>query len=507
MKTRSPRSSFHQAVVTSFAAGARPRARTRARSGARPGSPTSARSGRPRGCRGCRRSWASPVHPISSSVSRTTAATRLPSSNERPGLRVDVDPELVRLVDVGSPRRPGVEVDDREVGRPGDLRDLGHAELVGVAAGRERDTRGLDPLGPLLGHTLLVDHLALDAVGEAAQLRRPLVERAHDPVADREVVLDEVALRLLPGRKEHLVRVRHLDGAAADLELDERGRHLREPYPCVVRSRPFLQTGKPEGDMGMRKVLIPLGVVVLAIAAAAVGGRGEVRGGGAGGLREGQPRSRQGRPALDRHRQPGLPAVVRRRRDEGPAVEDQRPGQGTGASSRRSRTRSRSGSASPRARSTGSTRPSTRRSRPGKKSFDFDINQVSYSPQRAKVVGFSQGYYDVNQSIVGLKGKPISSVRSKNGLKKYRLGAQLGTTSYQYIVNSIKPSPVGQGLRHERRRRPGAEDRPDRRPRRRPADRVLRHGRAGAERQDHRPVRGRVGSRSASGWSSGRAAR
>jgi polar amino acid transport system substrate-binding protein len=78
---------------------------------------------------------------------------------------------------------------------------------------------------------------------------------------------------------------------------------------------------------------------------------------------------------------------------------------------------------------------------PGKKSFDFDINQVSYSPQRAKVVGFSAGYYDVNQSIVGLKGKPIASVRSKAGLKKYRLGAQLGTTSYQYIVNSIKPSP------------------------------------------------------------------
>jgi polar amino acid transport system substrate-binding protein len=78
---------------------------------------------------------------------------------------------------------------------------------------------------------------------------------------------------------------------------------------------------------------------------------------------------------------------------------------------------------------------------PGKKAFDFAINQVSYSPQRAKVVGFSQGYYNVNQSIVGLKGKPIASVRSKNGLKKYRLGAQLGTTSYQYIVNSIKPGP------------------------------------------------------------------
>lgn len=78
---------------------------------------------------------------------------------------------------------------------------------------------------------------------------------------------------------------------------------------------------------------------------------------------------------------------------------------------------------------------------PGRKAFDFDINQISYSPQRARVVGFSAGYYNVNQSIVGLKGKPIASVRSKAGLKRYRLGAQLGTTSYQYIVNSIKPSP------------------------------------------------------------------
>ena len=66
---------------------------------------------------------------------------------------------------------------------------------------------------------------------------------------------------------------------------------------------------------------------------------------------------------------------------------------------------------------------------------------------------------------------------------------------------------VGQGLRHERRRRRGAEERPDRRPRRRPADRVLRHRGAGAERQDHRPVRRRRERRSASGWSSRRATR
>ena len=41
---------------------------------------------------------------------------------------------------------------------------------------------------------------------------------------------------------------------------------------------------------------------------------------------------------------------------------------------------------------------------PGSKPFDFDINQISYTPERAKVVGFSSSYYDVNQAVVVLKG-------------------------------------------------------------------------------------------------------
>jgi polar amino acid transport system substrate-binding protein len=77
---------------------------------------------------------------------------------------------------------------------------------------------------------------------------------------------------------------------------------------------------------------------------------------------------------------------------------------------------------------------------PGKKSFDFDINQISYSKERAKVVGFSDSYYDVNQALVVKKGTAIASVRTVAGLRKYKFGAQLGTTSYQYIVNNIKPS-------------------------------------------------------------------
>jgi polar amino acid transport system substrate-binding protein len=77
---------------------------------------------------------------------------------------------------------------------------------------------------------------------------------------------------------------------------------------------------------------------------------------------------------------------------------------------------------------------------PGPKSFDFDINQISYTPARAKVVAFSASYYDVNQAIVVNKGTKIASVRSIKGLRSYKLGAQLGTTSYQFIKSRIKPT-------------------------------------------------------------------
>jgi polar amino acid transport system substrate-binding protein len=77
---------------------------------------------------------------------------------------------------------------------------------------------------------------------------------------------------------------------------------------------------------------------------------------------------------------------------------------------------------------------------PGPKSFDFDINQISYTPARAKVVDFSKSYYDVNQAIVVNKGTKIAAVRSIAGLHSYKLGAQLGTTSYQFIKDHIKPS-------------------------------------------------------------------
>ena len=125
---------------------------------------------------------------------------------------------------------------------------------------------------------------------------------------------------------------------------------------------------------------------------------------------------------------------------------------------------------------------------PGPKSFDFDINQISFDKKRAEVVDFSDSYYDVNQSIVVNKGTPIASAQSIAELKPYSLGAQLGTTSYDFIKKEIKPSKQPSVFPQNAGAAAGSQEQADRRARRRPADRLLRHGRAGAEREGPWPV-------------------
>jgi polar amino acid transport system substrate-binding protein len=78
--------------------------------------------------------------------------------------------------------------------------------------------------------------------------------------------------------------------------------------------------------------------------------------------------------------------------------------------------------------------------KPGPKNFDFDINQISYSDERAQAVDFSESYYDVNQSVVALNSSPIANAKSIDELKDAKLGATVGTTSYQYVVDNVKPS-------------------------------------------------------------------
>ncbi|MCX5268948.1 ABC transporter substrate-binding protein [Streptomyces sp. NBC_00199] len=77
---------------------------------------------------------------------------------------------------------------------------------------------------------------------------------------------------------------------------------------------------------------------------------------------------------------------------------------------------------------------------PGEKTFDFDINQVSISDERKKAVDFSSGYYDVRQAVVALKGSKAAGVTGVAGLRGLKLGAQVGTTSLDYIDDVVKPT-------------------------------------------------------------------
>jgi polar amino acid transport system substrate-binding protein len=77
---------------------------------------------------------------------------------------------------------------------------------------------------------------------------------------------------------------------------------------------------------------------------------------------------------------------------------------------------------------------------PGPKDFDFDINQISVTPEREQVVTFSDGYYDVSQALIVNDGTPIASATSVSDLKDYKFGAQIGTTSLQFINDVIQPT-------------------------------------------------------------------
>jgi polar amino acid transport system substrate-binding protein len=74
---------------------------------------------------------------------------------------------------------------------------------------------------------------------------------------------------------------------------------------------------------------------------------------------------------------------------------------------------------------------------PGPKNFDFDINQISITPERAQVVDFSHGYYDDQQALIAIKGTSIASATTLTELKQYKFGAQVGTTSLQFITQVI----------------------------------------------------------------------
>ncbi|WP_370617245.1 ABC transporter substrate-binding protein [Mumia qirimensis] len=76
---------------------------------------------------------------------------------------------------------------------------------------------------------------------------------------------------------------------------------------------------------------------------------------------------------------------------------------------------------------------------PGEKSFDFDINQVSITEERAKAVTFSEPYYKAAQAIITLEDSPYAKATSFADLKDAQFGAQVGTTSLN-AIDQIAPA-------------------------------------------------------------------
>lgn len=77
---------------------------------------------------------------------------------------------------------------------------------------------------------------------------------------------------------------------------------------------------------------------------------------------------------------------------------------------------------------------------PGPKNFDFDVNEISITPERATAVDFSTPYYSTTQALVALKGTAAAKATTLAQLKGLHLGAQTGSTSLTAIRSEVQPS-------------------------------------------------------------------
>lgn len=79
---------------------------------------------------------------------------------------------------------------------------------------------------------------------------------------------------------------------------------------------------------------------------------------------------------------------------------------------------------------------------PGDKPFDFAINQVSVTPARAEVVGFSRVYYQSDKAVIALPGSAIEGADSFEDLRAARWGATIGTTDLAYLETVLGVTDV-----------------------------------------------------------------
>lgn len=77
---------------------------------------------------------------------------------------------------------------------------------------------------------------------------------------------------------------------------------------------------------------------------------------------------------------------------------------------------------------------------PGKKDFDFDIDEITYSAASTDDVSFSVSYFNVNESLVALKSSRIVHHHTTKELRTYLYGAQTGSPGLAFVKARIKPT-------------------------------------------------------------------
>ena len=77
---------------------------------------------------------------------------------------------------------------------------------------------------------------------------------------------------------------------------------------------------------------------------------------------------------------------------------------------------------------------------PGAKDYDFDINQITITPERERAVDFSDGYFDNAQGVMALKDAPAADAKSISDLKDVTFAAVAGTTGLDFITETIQPN-------------------------------------------------------------------
>lgn len=79
---------------------------------------------------------------------------------------------------------------------------------------------------------------------------------------------------------------------------------------------------------------------------------------------------------------------------------------------------------------------------PGPKTFDANLNEFSITEERKNAVDFSSPYYDVTQAVVAVKSSPAAKATTLDTLRGLKLGAQVGSTSYNAAKALGTKAPV-----------------------------------------------------------------